>query len=127
MKPKLHLILMMGLLLAGGCSSPKSADQQRFLVLDNKSSRDLHEAVIKMDQYLADFGLLTKGASKVIGGYPHPFGDEAEISWSSGGVDHSENVMMNGNVRKAKSGVLVFSVYDDRVVGNFQKAPGPAK
>jgi hypothetical protein len=127
MKTKLHFILLMGLLIAGGCSSPKTADQQRYLVMENKSSRDLHEVVIKMDQHLAGFGLMTKGASKVMGGYPLPFGDEAEVSWSSGGVDHSESVMMNENVRKAKAGVLVFTVYDDRVLGHFEAAPKPAK
>lgn len=127
MKTKLYFILLASLLIGGGCSSPKTADQQRFLVMDNKSSRDLHEVVVTMDKHLADFGLLTKGASKVMGGYPLPFGDEAEISWTSGGLEHDEKVMMNGNVHKAKAGVLVFTVFDDRVMGNFQRMPPPAK
>src|SRR4051812_35427040 len=126
MKMKAYVLVLMSFLFLGGCAS-KNTDTHRTIVLQNKSSKEMHETILNIGSYQVALGFMGTNYAKVIANYPREFPDSARLSWSFRGLEHDEVVNLSSAIGGQKRGVLILTVNDDHIGAQFEAEKKPTK
>ncbi len=89
--------------------------------VENRSSRDIENARARFGGFACSWGLLSSGAKKIHGQYPHPITAEAELHWEVNGQHKSRKFDLRELYSPGRSGRLAFTIYDDRAEVSFRE------
>lgn len=93
--------------------------------IENKSSLDIQNARARFGNFACTWGLVSRGAKKIYGDYPHPITGETVLHWEFNGQPKAQNFDLQKIYPRGKSGRLSFIIYDDRAEVSFRESPSP--
>lgn len=93
--------------------------------IENKSSRGIQNARARFGEFACTWGLVSSGAKKIYGDYPHPITAETVLHWEFNGEPKSQKFDLQKIYSPGKSGRLSFTIYEDRAEVSFRESPSP--
>jgi hypothetical protein len=87
----------------------------------NESSGDLEYAEAQFGDYVCKWGFVMRATSASYMYYPHPITTQTELHWDAAGIHRTQKLDLSKVYPPGKSGRLTFTVYEDRVVVDFQE------
>jgi hypothetical protein len=93
--------------------------------IENKSDRDIHNARARFGDFACSWGIVSSGAKKIYGNYPHPINVDAELHWEVDGQHKVQKLDLRRIYTRGKSGRLSFTIHDDRAEVSFRELPPP--
>ena len=86
----------------------------------NSTAHDITDVYIRFGQNGCRWKVVRPTFSAIYGLFRHPIRNEAEVSWNQAGKKRVETVSIKDVYPGRKDGLLMFSVFEDRVTVSFE-------
>jgi hypothetical protein len=98
-----------------------SVNPEIDVVVENRSSHVLENVRARFGEFGTSWGLVSTGATKIVGQYPHAITPESELHWDVGGRHKQQTFDLRKIGPPRTPGRLVFTIYEERAAVEFRE------